>query len=337
MDFTVLLPTRNRPALLQRALASVLAQQVDGLEVLVIDDGTTEPFAGPLAAIKAACDQRVRFLHLLPRARGHGHAHAVNTGAAQARGRYLCFLDDDDEWTDPQYLACANKITAGIGPPVDLLFFDQAAFSNGQRLRQTIWIEDLGPLLAQTRPPEPSGAWRVDAADLLRARGFCHVNTTIVRRDFFNAVGGFDETNRYECDRDFYLRAIDRAQVITYLPRIVSRHNIPDPARRDNVSTLVSDIEKRIFQTTLLEKAILFSQQEVVRAFARRHHTYTLKHLANSLYRNRRYGLAGQYALEALPTGFNLRWLAFCCWLGLLATFDLLRHPKEAANQTLGG
>ena len=336
MDFTVLLPTRNRPALLQRALTSVLAQRVGGLEVLVIDDGTTDPFAGPLAALKAARDQRVRFLHLPPRPQGHGQSHALNVGAAQAGGRYLCFLDDDDEWTDPNYLACAAGIIDGPGQPVDLLLFDQIAFANGRRLEQTFWIEDLAQVLPPTMRPGPDGAWRVDAADLLRAHGFCHLNTTIIRRDLFNEIGGFDDALRYECDRDFYLRAIDRARVITYLPRAVARHNVPDPTRRDNMSTLVSDTEKRFFQTTLLGKAILFSRQEVVRAFARRHHTYTLKHLATSLYKGRHYGLARQYALEALAVGFNLKWLAFCCWLGLLAAFDL-RRPQQAAGQVPGG
>ena len=282
--FTVLLPTRNRPALLRQALASALAQQVDGLEVLVIDDGTAGPFAAPLAAIEANRDPRVRFLHLPPSERGHGQSYALNAGAAQAGGRYLCFLDDDDEWTDPQYLACAAGIIASPGPPPDLLFFDQAAFAGGRRIERTVWIEDLPRVLPPALRPGPDGAWRPGAADLLRAHGFCHLNTTIIRRDFFTEINGLDNALRYECDRDFYLRAIDRARSIAYLPRTVSRHNVPDPARRDNMSTLVSDIEKRTLQTILLRKAIRASQQEAVRRYARRHLGYSLKHLATSLY-----------------------------------------------------
>ena len=299
MLFSVLLPTRNRPALFRHALDSALAQQGVEMEVLVIDDGTTEPFAAPLAAIEAECDARVRFLHLPPSEHGHGPSHALNAGAAQARGRYLCFLDDDDAWTDPHYLACAAGLIAAAEPPFDLLYFDQAAFANGQRVERTIWIEDLAGLLPQTGRLEPSGAWRVGAADLLRAHGFCHGNTTLVRRNFFNETGGFDEALRYEQDRDFYLRAIDAAQAIAYVPRTVSRHNVPDPTRRDNMSTLVSEIEKRRLQIILLEKAIRDSRQEAVRAYARRHRGYALKHLAMALYR------AGQYRQ------------ACCAWLGL--------------------
>ena len=319
MHFSLLLPTRNRPALFQRALASALAQQVEGLEVLVIDDGTSEPFAAPLAAIEASCDARVRFLHLPPSERGHGPSYVLNFGAAQARGHYLCFLDDDDEWTDPQYLVCAAGLIGLPGPPLDLLFFDQAAFVKGQRIERTVWIEDLAGLLPQTGRLEPGGAWRVGAADLLRAHGFCHGNTSIVRRAFFATIGGFDAALRYEQDRDFYLRAIDQAQAIVYVPRTVSRHNVPDPARRDNLSTLVSDIEKRRLQIILLEKAIRDSRQEVVRAYAARHRGYTLKHMVMSLYRAGRYRQARPYADAALAAGFNLKWLAFRAWLGLLA------------------
>jgi hypothetical protein len=216
-------------------------------------------------------------------------------------------------------LACAAGLIALPGPPLDLLYFDQAAFANGQRIERTVWIEDLAGLLPPTGRLEPGSAWRVTATDLLRAHGFSHVNTSIVRRAFFAAIGGFDEALRYECDRDFYLRSIDQAQAIVYVPRTVSHHNVPDPARRDNMSTLVSDIEKRNLQLILLEKASRTSRQEVVRAHARRHRGYTLKHMPMALYRAGHYRQAWPYARAALTAGFNLKWLAFCTWLGLLA------------------
>jgi hypothetical protein len=85
------------------------------------------------------------------------------------------------------------------------------------------------------------------------------------------------------------------------------------------MSTLVSDIEKRNLQLILLEKASRTSRQEVVRAHARRHRGYTLKHMTMALYRAGHYRQAWPYARAALTAGFNLKWLAFCTWLGLLA------------------
>lgn len=310
--FTLLLPTRNRPALLQRALASVLAQRIEALEVVVIDDGSTAPLEVPR-------DPRLRVLRLPPGADGHGPCHALNAGAALARGRYLGFLDDDDEWTDPHHLARARDLIAAAGPPPDLLFFDQDACRSGQRIERPIWLEDLGPRLRAARPPGPGGAFRVTAAELLRAQGFCHVNTTLVRLAFFRALGGFDPALRYEGDRDFYLRAIDRAQAITYAPRCVARHTVPDPARQDNVSTLVSDIGKRRCQVALLDKAVRSARQEVVRAYARRHRGYALRHLALALHRAGCRGEASRQAVAALRAGFTLPWLAVCGWLAVRA------------------
>lgn len=87
--FTVVMPTYDRPDLLAEALASVLAQTVADLEVVVVDDASP----GPPGAF---ADPRVR---LVVREENGGPAAAINTGAAAARGRYLAFLADDDLWT----------------------------------------------------------------------------------------------------------------------------------------------------------------------------------------------------------------------------------------------
>lgn len=97
-QFSVVVPTHGRPAFLSEALASILAQSVTDLEVVVVDDASPEPVELPAAADD---DGRVRVVR---RARNGGPAAARNTGAAASRGRLLAFLDDDD-WWEPQLLA----------------------------------------------------------------------------------------------------------------------------------------------------------------------------------------------------------------------------------------
>jgi glycosyltransferase involved in cell wall biosynthesis len=87
--FSVVIPTYGRAELLREAVGSVLAQTVDDLECLVVDDASPEPVATPP-------DPRVRVIR---RERNGGSAAARNTGLATARGRYVAFLDDDDLWT----------------------------------------------------------------------------------------------------------------------------------------------------------------------------------------------------------------------------------------------
>ena len=86
--FTVVLPTHNRHAFLDEAVASVLAQTVSDFELVVVDDGSPEPTSVP--------DDRVRLVRLPT---NQGPAVARNAGMAVAAGLYLAFLDDDDLYT----------------------------------------------------------------------------------------------------------------------------------------------------------------------------------------------------------------------------------------------
>jgi glycosyltransferase involved in cell wall biosynthesis len=94
--FSVIVPTIDRPQLLSEAIESVLAQTVPDFEVIVVDSGCAVPPSLP-------DDERVRGVRLDENA---GPAAARNAGVAAARGRYVCFLDDDDLYT-PERLAIA--------------------------------------------------------------------------------------------------------------------------------------------------------------------------------------------------------------------------------------
>ena len=89
---SVIIPTWNRAALLKKAIQSVLAQTVPPLEVLVCDDGSMD---NSRWMVESLGDRRVRFL-----GSSHGGRPAIprNRGIREARGEWLAFLDDDDEW-----------------------------------------------------------------------------------------------------------------------------------------------------------------------------------------------------------------------------------------------
>jgi glycosyltransferase involved in cell wall biosynthesis len=89
---STIIPTRNRPELLQRAIRSALAQTYEMFEILVVIDGpdnVTRP------DVLQAMDPRVRVISL---AENVGLAEARNQGIARARGTWIALLDDDDEW-----------------------------------------------------------------------------------------------------------------------------------------------------------------------------------------------------------------------------------------------
>ena len=88
---SVIIPTYNRKDLLERAVHSALDQTGADLEILIMDDGSTD---GTREAWEDREDSRIRYVHL-----PHGGAcKARNEGLARARGDYAAFLDSDDTW-----------------------------------------------------------------------------------------------------------------------------------------------------------------------------------------------------------------------------------------------
>ena len=87
---SVVIPVRNGKEYIDEALHSVLAQNYANLEIIVVDDGSTDDDYDRLAQI----DPSIRVVHL----EGRGVSFARNTGMRQSSGRYIAFLDADDIW-----------------------------------------------------------------------------------------------------------------------------------------------------------------------------------------------------------------------------------------------
>jgi hypothetical protein len=86
----------------------------------------------------------------------------------------LCFLDDDDTWTDPDHLGRAHAVITEAGGPVDLYMTNQAAFLHDKPLPGPIWIEDLPPIPAALgNLPDRYGTYIVTTEELLRSQGLC--------------------------------------------------------------------------------------------------------------------------------------------------------------------
>ena len=102
---SVVIPTYNREATIERAVRSALDQTGDfRLEVLVVDDGSTD---GTRQRVEAVGDERVRFIA----ADHRGACAARNRGIREAKGPYVAFLDSDDTWR-PGKLAAQTRLLA---------------------------------------------------------------------------------------------------------------------------------------------------------------------------------------------------------------------------------
>jgi glycosyltransferase involved in cell wall biosynthesis len=108
---SVVIPTRNRTAKTLRAVRSALKQTHNDLEIIVVDDGSEDP-QELRTALAAVGDSRIRieFLH-----RNHGGGFARNVGVRLAKGKYIAFLDSDDQWM-PEKLESQLVVIDTAGP-----------------------------------------------------------------------------------------------------------------------------------------------------------------------------------------------------------------------------
>jgi glycosyltransferase involved in cell wall biosynthesis len=181
---SVIIPTRNRADLVGRAIASVLRQTIPDLELIVVDDRSRDNTAEVVTAID---DPR---LHLVRLPKNGGVSHARNAGIARARGEWVGFLDDDDEWL-PELL---QKELARLArsPEASAVYCLRACVLPDGKIKPS-------PL----KPPLPEGD--VSASILVNGQTISP-SAYVVRRSALLEVGGFDESFVATEDRDLWLR-----------------------------------------------------------------------------------------------------------------------------------
>ena len=316
MDFSIIIPSRDRPNLLERALLSVLEQTHAPNEVIIVNDGSNQENQALYDQLQTRYEGSVRFVKLEHTTRGHGPSYAINRGAEHASGEFLCFLDDDDSWTDKRHLERAKAV---VDSATDIYLTNQIAFSGETLIQERLWLQVIADRIHAKYTADERGAYTVSIADLMACDSFPHLNNTIVRRALYTEVGGMDDGIRYECEWDLYFRLIDKARGIKYFPGVVSRHNVPDKNKTNNVSTAVSDIQKLLLRSYVMDKALILTRAKPILRAAKRNKMYTLKKIAMRLAGAQEFGRALIYAKLAATGAINVKWRLFTAYLALRA------------------
>lgn len=190
--FSVIVPAFNAATTICAAVRSALSQTQTDLEVIVVDDGSTD---GTTDIVERIADPRVG---VVPQS-NRGPSAARNAGAAAARGTYLSFLDSDDLWL-PRYLELAARALESVDR-AGFAYTDAYAFDGrtGKVRRRTA--------MARMRPPTPPPGDREAFLLELLERNFIY-NSTTVPSAVFAANGGYDETKTTAEDYDLWLRIV---------------------------------------------------------------------------------------------------------------------------------
>jgi len=178
---TVVIPTFNSARFLREAVDSALAQTVPPMEVIVIDDGSTDNTPEIMAAY--ASDPRVRYL----RQKNAGQSSARNNGIRAAQGEFIAFLDADDRWK-PNKLE--RQLERFSDEHIGLVFtgsqvFDEHGVRSENRANESS-CDDMLRSLITTTTFIPS--------------------SVVVRKQCFDTCGLFDESLKKVEDREMWIR-----------------------------------------------------------------------------------------------------------------------------------
>ncbi|MDD5589698.1 MAG: glycosyltransferase family 2 protein [Candidatus Portnoybacteria bacterium] len=181
---SIIIPTRDRPSLLKRAINSVLAQTFQDFEVIVVDDC---PVQNSDYVVRLFNDPRIKYIR---HSQHSGGAVARNTGIKSAVGDFIAFLDDDDEWL-PTKLQKQVKALDSSGPAVGLVFCGIGLFDASGRLLKTKIHRDEGIV-------RPFG-------ELLQ-KCFIWTSSVMMRRELKEKGGYFDVDFKKNQEWDLELR-----------------------------------------------------------------------------------------------------------------------------------
>ena len=201
---SVIIPTHNRLPMLTEAIRSVLKQDFEDFELIVVDDASTD---GTIEEIRKF-GGRVR---LLQHPENRGVSAARNKGILHARGKYIAFLDSDDQWVKGKLRIQVNFLDEN--PHYPLCYTDEIWIRRGKRVNPMVkhgkysgWIfEKCLPLCIIS----PSSA--------------------MMRKTLFSKVGLFDEALPVCEDYDFWLRISARFPIFFINKKlIIKRGGHPD-------------------------------------------------------------------------------------------------------------
>lgn len=283
---SIVMPAWNGERYLAEALQSVRQEGIDGYEVVAIDDGSTDRTPQILSAWAEKLPLRI----VTRPGRGNWVA-ATNAALREARGRYACFLHQDDLWLSGRLAALRQE--ASRDPA---LVVHSASF-----------LGPGGETLGSWRCPLPEG--EVDPRlflERLIVQNFIAIPAPAFRREVALRIGGMDESLWYTADWDLWLR-LGREGPIRHLPLELAAFRV-HPASQTMVRTDLLDRRRQL-------EAVLQRHSAGLPAAAQR---------------AARFSLEMNLALAAAASGGRVPWGSLLATLSRLGPSGLRRYLRDS-------
>jgi glycosyltransferase involved in cell wall biosynthesis len=201
---SVVIPYFNGSKFIERAIASVFAQTMPPMEVLVVDDGSTETESDFLDQLRLTYPLRV--VHQA----NQGQSAARNLGISLAQGTHICLLDQDDYFLEWHIEHLVEVARGQADARFAFAYGDLWRGSEGGAVFFHSWLDKF--------PPHP----KVDLETFLRQDSYIIPSATLIDKDAFLAVGGFDvRLIGYE-DEDLFSRFFRQGYTSVFSPRPVT-------------------------------------------------------------------------------------------------------------------
>ena len=227
LKVSVIIPTYNGSNTILRAINSVLNQTYSNLELIIVDDCSKD---NTFEVVKSIKDKRVRVLR---HKSNKGGSAARNTGIKEAKGEYIAFLDDDDEW-----------LSEKVEKQVKYLRSKDSSLYKGVVCSYMILSGKKWRTVIQTKEGDLREG--IFLMRLSLAAGSC----LMVRKEIFNDIGMFDESYLRHQDMEFVLRFLRKyklAVVREPLAKIYGHSgNVSGQKMLEVKSKFLKDFEKDI-------------------------------------------------------------------------------------------
>jgi len=199
---SIVIPTYNRGSFIERAVYSALTQTYPDLEVIVVDDDSTDDTPERIAALQRV-DHRVRYLR---HETNRGAQAARNSGIQAAQGSYIAFLDSDNEWL-PTKLERQMEVFTHAGEEIG------AVYCGFRRVSET------DGFVADLRPRHRGHIYQVALTEWI-----ADTSTLVVRREELERAGPFRELIRSNQEWDLCIRLAQHCAFDFVPERLVLYH-----------------------------------------------------------------------------------------------------------------